>query len=220
MPSFSGVVSEGDLFRLVAYIKSLAATGERGHHERNHRRLAPQLRDSNDGTLRSWLLTTDHKRIALLYFASITVVLLPGRVGGGADAAATLISPRGAIVSHETYNRLFTMHGVVMVWFFLVPAVPVTLGNFIVPLMLGARDLAFPRLNLISWYLFIAGGLVVLGAVLGRAGHRLDLLHAALQQLHQRLRRAGGGRHLPLGFPPSPPASTSSSPSTGCARPA
>ena len=66
-----------------------------------------------------------------------------------------LIVPQGMIGSAETYNRLFTMHGVVMVWFFLIPAVPVTLGNFLVPLMLGARDLAFPKLNLISWYLFI-----------------------------------------------------------------
>ena len=76
-----------------------------------------------------------------------------------------LITPSGAIVSQETYNRLFTMHGVIMVWFFLVPAVPVTLGNFLVPLMIGARDLAFPKLNLISWYLFMTGGLVTLWAL-------------------------------------------------------
>ena len=67
--------------------------------------------------------------------------------------------------SAETYNRLFTMHGVIMVWFFLVPAIPVTLGNFLLPLMIGARDLAFPRLNLLSWYLFIAGGIVALCAL-------------------------------------------------------
>ena len=111
-------------------------------------------------TLRSWLLTTDHKRIALLYLGSITVFFF---VGGAAAALMRfqLLEPGGAIVSRETYNRLFTMHGVVMVWFFLVPAVPVTLGNFIVPLMLGARDLAFPRINLLSWYLFIIGGLVL-----------------------------------------------------------
>ncbi len=120
----------------------------------------PRSYVTEDGTLSSWLLTTDHKRIALLYFASITAFFL----GGSAAALMRLhlISPGGAIVSHETYNRLFTMHGVVMVWFFLVPAVPVTLGNFFVPLVLGARDLAFPKLNLLSWYLFMAGGLVVL----------------------------------------------------------
>ncbi len=113
---------------------------------------------TEESTIRSWLLTTDHKRIALLYFASITVFFF---LGGAAAALMrlNLLTPDGAIVSHEAYNRLFTMHGVVMVWFFLVPAIPVTLGNFIVPLMLGARDLAFPRLNLLSWYLFMAGGL-------------------------------------------------------------
>ena len=109
----------------------------------------------------SWLLTTDHKRIALLYFASITFFFFLG----GASAALmrlNLVSPDGLIVDHETYNRLFTMHGVIMVWFFLVPAIPVTLGNFVTPLMLGARDLAFPRINLMSWYLFITGGILAL----------------------------------------------------------
>ena len=124
----------------------------------------PRSYVTEDGTLSSWLLTTDHKRIALLYFASITAFFF---LGGSAAALMRLhlISPAGAIVSHETYNRLFTMHGVIMVWFFLVPAVPVTLGNFFVPLVLGARDLAFPKLNLISWYLFMAGGLIVLWAL-------------------------------------------------------
>jgi cytochrome c oxidase subunit I len=112
-------------------------------------------------SLRSWLLTTDHKRIAILYLASITAFFF---IGGAAAALVryNLIVPQGMIHSAETYNRLFTMHGVVMVWFFLVPAVPVTLGNFIVPLMVGARDLAFPKLNLFSWYLFMIGGIVVL----------------------------------------------------------
>jgi cytochrome c oxidase subunit I len=119
---------------------------------------------TENGTLRSWLLTTDHKRIALLYFASITVFFF---LGGAAAALMrwNLLSPDGAIISPEMYNRLFTMHGVVMVWFFLIPAVPATLGNFIVPLMLGARDLAFPRLNLASWYLFNLGGAVTLYAL-------------------------------------------------------
>jgi cytochrome c oxidase subunit I len=115
-------------------------------------------------SLRSWLLTTDHKRIALLYLASTTAFFF---IGGFAAALMryNLIVPEGMIASEETYNRLFTIHGVVMVWFFLVPVVPVTLGNFIIPLMLGARDLAFPKLNLFSWYLFIAAGIVVLYAL-------------------------------------------------------
>ncbi|HUI22303.1 MAG TPA: cbb3-type cytochrome c oxidase subunit I [Methylocella sp.] len=115
-------------------------------------------------SLRSWLLTTDHKRIAVLYLGTITIFFF---VGGVAAALMryNLIVPEGMIGSAETYNRLFTMHGVVMVWFFLVPSIPVTLGNFLVPLMLGARDLAFPRLNLLSWYLFVLAGLVALYAL-------------------------------------------------------
>ena len=115
-----------------------------------------------DGTtIRSWLLTTDHKRIALLYLGSITLFFF---IGGIAAALVryNLIVPQGMIGSAETYNRLFTTHGVLMVWFFLIPAVPVTLGNFLVPLMLGARDLAFPKLNLISWYLYIIAGAAAL----------------------------------------------------------
>jgi cytochrome c oxidase subunit 1 len=115
-------------------------------------------------TLKSWLLTTDHKRIAILYMISITVFFF---IGGSAAALIryNLILPQGAIASAETYDRLFTMHGVIMVWLFLVPAVPVTLGNFLVPLMIGARDLAFPKINLLSWYLFIAGGTCILWAI-------------------------------------------------------
>ena len=115
-------------------------------------------------SLKSWLLTTDHKRIAILYMITITVFFF---IGGSAAALIryNLIVPNGAIASAEMYNRLFTMHGVIMVWLFLVPAVPVTLGNFLVPLMIGARDLAFPKINLLSWYLFIAGGACILWAI-------------------------------------------------------
>src|SRR4051812_11629501 len=116
-------------------------------------------------TIRSWLTTVDHKRIALLYALGITVFFF---VGG---AAATVIrlelaTPNGDIVSHDSYNKLFTAHGVVMVWLFLIPSIPSVLGNFLLPLMLGAKDLAVPRLNLLSWYLYMAGGLVTLEAVL------------------------------------------------------
>src|SRR5438045_8033529 len=79
-----------------------------------------------------------------------------------------LLVSEGAIASAETYDRLFSMHGIVMVWFFLVPAVPATIGNFVVPLMIGARDLAFPKLNLLSWYIFIIGG--ILGVITIVAG--------------------------------------------------
>jgi cytochrome c oxidase subunit 1 len=124
----------------------------------------PESYLTNQRSIGAWLLTTDHKRIALLYCATITGFFF---LGGAAAALIriNLMSPSGLIVGHETYNRLFTMHGVVMVWFFLVPAIPVTLGNFVTPLMIGARDLAFPRLNLMSWYLFLAGGLLSLAGL-------------------------------------------------------
>ncbi len=73
-----------------------------------------------------------------------------------------LLTPKGDLVTSDTYNRLFTMHGVVMVWFFLIPSIPTVLGNFLVPMMIGARDVAFPRLNLASWYLFMAGAALAL----------------------------------------------------------
>jgi cytochrome c oxidase subunit I len=107
-------------------------------------------------TLKSWLLTTDHKRIALLYLGSITLLFF---VGGFAALLMrlNLLEPQGAIVQPETYNKLFTMHGIIMVWFFLIPSIPTTLGNFLIPMMVGAKDLAFPKLNLLSWYIFICG---------------------------------------------------------------
>jgi cytochrome c oxidase subunit I len=107
-------------------------------------------------TLRSWLLTTDHKRIALLYLGSITLLFF---VGGFAALMMrlNLLEPQGLAVQPESYNKLFTIHGIIMVWFFLIPSIPTTLGNFLIPMMVGARDLAFPRLNLLSWYLFIGG---------------------------------------------------------------
>jgi cytochrome c oxidase subunit 1 len=107
--------------------------------------------------IKSWLLTHDHKRIALLYLIAITFFFFLG----GAFAVMIrleLLTPQGDLFQSETYNKLFTMHGIIMIFFFLVPSIPATLGNFLVPLMIGARDLAFPRLNLASWYLLVIGG--------------------------------------------------------------
>ncbi len=118
-------------------------------------------------SLRSWLFTRDHKRIGLLYLASITLFFF---IGGLAAALIRLelLTPAGDLVSSDTYNKLFTLHGVVMVWFFLIPSIPATLGNFLMPMMIGAKDVAFPRLNLASWYLYsIGGAFTVLTLILG-----------------------------------------------------
>jgi cytochrome c oxidase subunit 1 len=106
--------------------------------------------------VKSWLLTTDHKRIALLYMGSITLMFALGGIFA-ALIRLELVTPPGDMVGAETYNKLFTLHGVIMVFFFLIPSIPATLGNFLIPLMIGARDLAFPKINLLSWYLFMAG---------------------------------------------------------------
>jgi cytochrome c oxidase subunit 1 len=108
-------------------------------------------------TLRSWLLTTDHKRIGLLYLFTIIFFFAIAAVAA-ALMRIELLTPAGDLVTSETYNRLFTLHGVLMVWFFLIPSIPNVLGNFVIPMMVGARDVAFPKLNLLSWYLFIIGG--------------------------------------------------------------
>ena len=119
---------------------------------------------TSENTISSWLLTKDHKRIALLFLASITFFFFIGGV------AATLIrlhlaTPEG-LLQPDIYNRMFTMHGIVMVWFFLIPSIPTTLGNFVIPLAIGAHDLAFPRINLASWYVFNLSGLVLLYALI------------------------------------------------------
>src|SRR5471032_1622092 len=120
----------------------------------------------NDGYgVWSWLLTRDHKRIALLYLASVTVFFFLG----GAMAVMIrleLATPVGDLVSDETYNKLFTMHGVAMIFFFLIPSIPSVLGNFLVPLMIGAKDLAFPKLNLLSWYIYVVGALFTFWVVI------------------------------------------------------
>ena len=113
---------------------------------------------------KSWLFTKDHKRIAVLYIISITVMFALGGVFAGL-IRAELLTPQGDMVNSDTYNKFFTMHGVIMVFFFLIPSIPATLGNFFVPMMIGAKDLAFPRINLLSWYIYIAGAAFALAAV-------------------------------------------------------
>ncbi|WP_024508613.1 cbb3-type cytochrome c oxidase subunit I [Bradyrhizobium sp. ARR65] len=119
---------------------------------------------TSENTIVSWLFTRDHKRIALLFFVSITFFFF---VGGGAATLMrmNLATPEG-LLQPALYNRMFTMHGIIMVWFFLIPSIPTTFGNFFIPMMIGARDLAFPRVNLLSWYVFNLSGFVVLYALI------------------------------------------------------
>ncbi|MBN8901402.1 MAG: cbb3-type cytochrome c oxidase subunit I [Rhodospirillales bacterium] len=116
-------------------------------------------------TLSSWFFTTDHKRIGILYLVSITGFFVIGAIAAGIVRLA-LVVPDGSILSNEVYNRMFTLHGVIMVWFFLVPSIPNTLGNFLLPLMIGAKDLAFPKINLLSWYVFVTASLFTLFVLL------------------------------------------------------
>jgi cytochrome c oxidase subunit 1 len=111
--------------------------------------------------LKSWLLTRDHKRIAMLYLMSITFFFMMGGLFA-AGIRLELLTPKGDIWTADTYNKLFSMHGVIMVFFFLVPSIPATLGNFLMPIMVGTKDLAFPRINLLSWYLYVIGGVIAL----------------------------------------------------------
>jgi cytochrome c oxidase subunit 1 len=105
----------------------------------------------------SWLLTRDHKRIAILYLISVSVFFFVGGIFAFL-MRLELLTPEGDLFTSDTYNKLFTLHGIVMIFFFLIPAIPAVLGNFILPIMLGAKDLAFPRINLASWYVYIIGG--------------------------------------------------------------
>jgi cytochrome c oxidase subunit I len=115
--------------------------------------------------IRSWLLTTDHKRIALLYLISITFFFF---IGGffALLIRLELLTPAGDLMTADMYNKAFTMHGQIMVFFFLIPSIPAVLGNFLMPMMIGAKDLAFPRLNLLSWYIYVVAGALYLHCLL------------------------------------------------------
>jgi cytochrome c oxidase subunit 1 len=115
--------------------------------------------------LKSWLITYDHKRIGLLYLMAITLFFAIGGVGAML-IRLELLTPQADVLPAELYNRAFTLHGVAMVFFFMIPSIPAVFGNFFIPMMIGARDVAFPRLNLTSFYLYLGGGLFALTALL------------------------------------------------------
>jgi cytochrome c oxidase subunit 1 len=107
-------------------------------------------------TVKSWLLTMDHKRVGLLYLVSISLFFLIGGTFAGI-IRLELATPQADLLEADQYNTAFTMHGIVMIFFFLIPSIPAVFGNFVMPLMIGAKDVAFPKLNLASWYLYIFG---------------------------------------------------------------
>src|SRR5256886_2086158 len=107
----------------------------------------------------SWLLTKDHKRIGILYMFSISLMFI---LGGffAMMMRLELLTPEGDLLTSDTYNKFFTLHGIIMIFFFLIPSIPAVLGNFILPIQLGAKDLAFPKINLLSWYLYMIGAFI------------------------------------------------------------
>jgi len=116
-----------------------------------------------------WLFTTDHKRIGLLYLATALAFFAIG-VSLGLTMKLELIRSGMHIISAQTYNAVFTLHGVVMIFLFIIPGIPSSLGNFILPLQLGARDVAFPKINNLSWWLFIAGGALAVASLFTGGG--------------------------------------------------
>jgi cytochrome c oxidase subunit 1 len=135
---------------------STTATGHAAHHHGDYLDDPPGLR--------SWLTTVDHKRIGVMYLWSITFFMI---VGGLFAMLIRLehLTPGRTIMSAEQYNRVFTLHGAIMVFLVIIPALPAALGNFVLPLLLGAKDVAFPRLNLMSLYLYWTGALMALGTL-------------------------------------------------------
>jgi cytochrome c oxidase subunit I len=126
----------------------------------------PKLNYLNNGTtLKSWLLTKDHKRIAIMYLITISMFFF---VGGlyAATIRLELLTPASDLLETGTYNKVFSHHGIIMVFFFLIPSIPAMLGNFLLPIMIGAKDLALPRINLLSLYIYWAGGLFTVWALL------------------------------------------------------
>jgi len=145
----------------MAYTASIPATPPRAWDDA--RRDADNYLTHSRGFL-SWALTLDHKRIGLLYLISIlTSFFLGGMLA--LLIRTELLTPSKTIVDADTYNQLFTLHGTIMIFLFIIPGIPAALGNFVLPLMLGAKDVAFPRLNLTSYYFYAVGALLAIGSI-------------------------------------------------------
>ena len=195
MPTFQGQISEDQILQLMAFIKSLQIvnpqqplpaaspvstaaqprpTPAQNKNSGNCMRAIEGFEPPSPSKvnyinaqygLKSWLLTKDHKRIGLLYLASVTLFFFIGGIYA-MMVRIELLTPRGDFLSSATYNKVFTQHGIIMIFFFLIPSIPATLGNFLVPMMIGAKDLAFPRINLLSWYIYLIAGIITIYALL------------------------------------------------------
>ncbi|MDH3258387.1 MAG: cytochrome c oxidase subunit I [Deltaproteobacteria bacterium] len=117
----------------------------------------------------SWIFSTDHKRIGILYLTSLMIFFSVG-VFLGLAMRLELISPGKTIMNAQTYNATFTLHGVIMIFLFIIPGIPAALGNFFLPLQIGAKDVAFPRINLLSWWLYIAGACLAITSLFTGGG--------------------------------------------------
>jgi cytochrome c oxidase subunit 1 len=115
--------------------------------------------------IRAWIFSTDHKRIGILYLIALISFFAVG-VSFGFLIRLELLTPGKTIVDAQTYNEFFTLHGIIMIFLFVIPGLPAVFGNFFLPIMVGAKDVAFPRLNLLSWYMYVSGGLLVLLSIL------------------------------------------------------
>jgi cytochrome c oxidase subunit 1 len=115
-----------------------------------------------------WIYTLDHKRIGVLYLVGIMTFFI---VGGllAMLIRIELLSPAKELVGPDTYNQIFTLHGAIMIFLFIIPSIPAALGNFVLPQMIGAKDVAFPRLNLASWYIYVIGSLFALYSIVAGA---------------------------------------------------
>jgi cytochrome c oxidase subunit 1 len=131
-----------------------------------HGRGEPDFYHAQSGRsgLSAWIFSTDHKRIGLLYLMTM-MVFFAIAVLFGVLMRLEMLTPGKTIVEPQTYNTFFTLHGIMMIFLFIIPGLPAVFGNFMLPLLLGAKDVFFPRLNLLSWWLFLAGGLLALVSV-------------------------------------------------------
>ncbi len=141
----------------------VAVSGSHGEHDSSHE----SYLTAGKG-LKSWLLTLDHKRIGIMYLISILIAFTAGGVFA-LLVRIELFTAGRTIMDAASYNRVFTLHGVIMVFLFIIPSIPAAMGNFLIPLHIGAKDVAFPRLNLMSFYIYIIGATFALYSVVNGA---------------------------------------------------